>query len=775
MSSTRKLWLSLAVLLVASFSVLLWAGGEIFRAAPPVPEKMVAQDGSVVYTRADIERGRQVWQSIGGMQLGSIWGHGGYVAPDWSADWLHREAIGVLDLWARRDDGAASYAELPAERQAALRGRLQEMMRANTYDPATRTITLTQDRVAALSNVAAHYQSLFGDEAATAELREAYAMKQNTVDTAEHRRALTAFFWWTAWAATTERPDAVGDKLVPDKSGVISKKVTYTNNWPSEPLVANAPPPSMWVWSAFSVVLLIAGIALLGWHHAVTHGRGEEPHTIPASDPFAALRITPSMRATAKYFWLVLALFLTQILLGAITAHYQVEGQNAYGFALSEILPYSLSRTWHTQLAVLWIATAWLATGLYIGPALSGHEPKYQRFGVNFLFVSLLIIVVGAFTGQWFAVMQKLGLEHNFWFGHQGWEYADIGRFWQWYLFIGLVLWLVLVGRSLWPVLRGPASESKSIVALLFLSTVAIGLFYAAGLMWNEHTHISEVEYWRWWLVHLWVEGFFEVFAAAVMSLIFTRLGLVKTSTATVAVLFATIVFMAGGVLGTLHHLYFVGTPTAVVALGASFSALEVVPLAYIGFEAYHTWKLGKATPWMARYRWPIMFFLAVSFWNLVGAGLFGFLINPPLSLYFMQGLNLTPLHGHTALFGVYGMLGIALVLFCLRGLRGQMVWNTRPLKLAFWALNIGLAMMALFTLLPLGTMQLLAAIEHGYAYARSAEFMQQPIVELLVWMRVPGDTVFSVGAFALTWFVFRLWVAPKHAPVEGEKSPMEQ
>jgi nitric oxide reductase subunit B len=222
---------------------------------------------------------------------------------------------------------------------------------------------------------------------------------------------------------------------------------------------------------------------------------------------------------------------------------------------------------------------------------------------------------------------------------------------------------------------------------------------------------------------------------------------------------------MAGGVLGTLHHLYFVGTPISVVALGASFSALEVVPLAYIGFEAYHTWKLGQATPWMARYRWPVLFFIAVSFWNLVGAGLFGFLINPPLSLYYMQGLNLTPLHGHTALFGVYGMLGIALMLFCLRGLRGQMLWNTKPLKVSFWCLNIGLALMAVLTLLPLGTMQLFAAIEHGYAFARSAEFMQRPIVKLLIWMRVPGDTIFSIGALSLAWFVLRLWIAPKRDP----------
>jgi nitric oxide reductase subunit B len=230
--------------------------------------------------------------------------------------------------------------------------------------------------------------------------------------------------------------------------------------------------------------------------------------------------------------------------------------------------------------------------------------------------------------------------------------------------------------------------------------------------------------------------------------------------------LFATIVFMAGGVLGTLHHLYFAGTPTAVLALGASFSALEVVPLAYLGFEAYSTYKLGHATAWMSRYRWPIRFFIAVAFWNLVGAGLFGFLINPPLSLYYMQGLNLTPLHGHTALFGVYGMLGIGLVLFCLRGLKPAARWRERLLATAFWSLNAGLAMMALMTLLPLGTWQLLVAIDNGYWYARSELFMQRPLVDLLVWLRVPGDIVFSIGAVAFAWFVIELWLRPREEPL---------
>ena len=532
MSSTKKLWLGLAALLAVSFAALLWVGSEIHRVMPPIPEKVVTESGQVVFTRDDIQTGRVVWQSIGGQQLGSIWGHGGYVAPDWTADWLHREAVAILDAWARSEYSAPDHASLGKAEQAALEARLQELLRTNTFDEATGTITIGEDRLLAMNNVSAHYQSLFSNDPATKSLREAYAMKDGTVADAEHRRMMTAFYWWTAWTAVTERP---------------GKDITYTNNWPYDPMVGNEPPSNLFMWTVFSVLFLIAGIALLGWHYAVNHERDEDPK-LPLTDPLAQVKVTPSMKATAKYFWVVVALFLTQILLGAITAHYQVEGQEAYGFALSEILPYSLTRTWHTQLAVLWIATAWLGMGLYIGPAISGHEPKYQALGVNVLWVCLIIIVVGSFAGQWFAVMQKLGLEKNFWWGHQGWEYVDLGRFWQWFLFLGLGIWLTLVGRCLVPAIKA-GGESKSITTLLFLSTVAIGLFYGAGLLWGEHTHLSMVEYWRWWVVHLWVEGFFEVFATAVIAFLFTKLGLVRGKSATAAVLFATVIFLSGVVL----------------------------------------------------------------------------------------------------------------------------------------------------------------------------------------------------------------------------------
>jgi nitric oxide reductase subunit B len=749
----RRLWIALAVVCLASFAALGLIGREIYRTAPPIPSAVVSTAGETLFTRQDIEKGRQVWQSMGGQQVGSIWGHGGYVAPDWSADWLHREATTLLDLWARKE-GAASFEALPAERRGALQARLKEELRANTYNPETEEIVVSTARADAIRAVAAHYLAVFGDAASGKALRNAYALHENPIPDAEHRRMMTGFFFWTSWAASTDRP---GDAI------------TYTANWPPEPLIGNAPTTANVVWSVASVILLILGIGILVWHH-VARGHDEAPLQRPASDPLFTMKPTPSMKATGKYFLTVIGLFLLQVGLGAITAHYGVEGQDFFGMPLAEILPYAVTRTWHTQLAVFWIATAWLATGLYIAPAISGHEPRFQRLGVNALWAALVLVVVGSMLGEWLGVMQKLGLDENFWFGHQGWEYVDLGRFWQILLFVGLMLWLTLVGRALWPALRS-RSESQPLLVILFLSTVAIGLFYAAGFMWGKHTHISLVEYWRWWVVHLWVEGFFEVFATAVIALLFVKLGLVRARTANNAALFSTVVFLLGGILGTLHHLYFTGTPTSVIAVGAMFSALEVVPLSIVGFEAYENWRHSREDGWLAAYKWPILFFVAVSFWNMVGAGVFGFMINPPISLYYIQGLNTTAVHAHSALFGVYGMLGIGLMLFCLRNLARRAAWSDGLLKTAFWAMNIGLAMMVLMALLPMGAMQAWASVTHGLWYARSAEFMHQPLMHLFVWLRVPGDVVFSVGPVLLALFLARLWLGGRGARVARHES----
>jgi nitric oxide reductase subunit B len=739
--SIKRLWLILAASLTGMFAVLLYFGNEIYHQAPPIPERYETATGTAIYTRADIERGQSVWQSTGGMQQGSLWGHGGYLAPDWSADWLRREAEALLAIIA--ETTSISAAQSSADAALLAENKMRTEIRMNTYDAASGVVTISEARAQAVKKVAGHYRRLFqADGAEALELRKAYAFPVHSVLTNEDAKALSAFFFWSSWSAVTNRP---------------GQDITYTSNWPHDPLVGNTPTPGVLMWSLLSVFMLLGGIGAIVWYYArqydVWRADMEPEGGFAKTDAIAGATLTPSMKATAKYFWVVGALFVAQVLLGIVTAHYAVEGQGLYGLPLVDYFPYAVTRTWHTQLAVLWIATAWLATGLYVAPLLSGHEPKFQRFGVNFLFFSLLVIVVGSFAGQWLAVNRFIpDLKVNFWFGHQGYEYIDLGRFWQIYLFIGLLLWMAMVLRALWPALKD--KNSSSLVFLVILATISIGLLYGAGLMWDQNTHISIMEYWRWWVVHLWVEGVFEVFATAIIATVFVRMGLLRVSVATTSVLFATIIFLGGGVLGTFHHLYWSGTPVSVLALGAVFSALEVVPLMVVGFEAYNHAKVEKQQLWEQAYHWPFMFFGAVLVWNMVGAGLFGFLINPPIALYYMQGLNTTANHGHAALFGVYGMLGIGLMLYCMRGLTDIAHWNQTLLKLAFWSLNIGLAMMTFLSLLPQGVLQTYASIKYYYAYARAAEFMHSPVMEALVWARVPGDIVFSIGVFALAVFM---------------------
>ena len=731
--------MGLAAVIIFSFAVLIYYGREIYFKAPPVPNAVKTEDGQVLFTGKDIQKGKLVWQRMGGQEVGSIWGHGAYVAPDWSADWLHREAIFILDLWAQNSFNK-KFNELDEEQQAQLQARLTKNIRKNTVDE-NGDITITKERALAIEEVGKHYRSLFTDDPAFAGLRDAYALPANVITDPENIKVLIHFFFWTSWATVTTRPD---------------DDVSYTNNWPPEELVGNTPSSSLVIWTGFSVILLLLGIGLLAYYYAQEEKHEFHEGQLSADDPFKGLPQTPSMKATLKYFWVVTGLIVFQIIMGVVTAHYGVEGNGFYGFPLSDFLPYSVTRTWHVQLGIFWIATSWLATGLYIAPAISGHEPKFQRAGVNFLFFSLLIIVVGSSAGQYLSIAEKLDLIPSFWFGHQGLEYVDLGRFWQIYLFVGLWLWLILVLRAIWPAVRD-GTEGKNLLILFLISCTAIALFYGAGLMWGQNTNLAIVEYWRWWVVHLWVEGFFEVFATVVIAFLFVKMGILNASFATVTVLFSTIVFLFGGILGTFHHLYFSGTPTAVLAIGSTFSALEVVPLILIGFEAYQNVKLSRSTTWLKTYKWSIYCFVSVAFWNFLGAGIFGFVINPPIALYYMQGLNTTPLHAHTALFGVYGMLGIGLMLFCLKTMGFRTDWESKTLGTSLWLINIGLFLMAFLSLLPVGMLQTLASVKHGLWYARSAEFMQTDIMDTLKWLRAIGDTIFAIGALVLGWFILRL------------------
>jgi nitric oxide reductase subunit B len=735
----RRLWLYFSAVLVISFAVLGWTGVRIYQQAPPIPERVVTADGTTVIGKGDISAGQNVWQALGGMEVGSIWGHGSYVAPDWTADWLHREATYTLDEWAMLHHGR-SFAQLPSEEASKLIQRLQNTMRPNRYDPKTGALVIDDVRARAFAANLAHYASVFRDG------RPEYAIPRGTLTDPARIYQLASFIFWTSWAASTQRPN---------------DDITYTNNWPHEPLVGNRPTGEAVVWTGVSIIVLLAGIGAMALFYAM---QKEEPETsTPNNDPLLGATPTPSQRAVMKYFWAATALIGLQVILGVITAHYGVEGGGFYGIPLDRVLPYTVARTWHLQLGIFWIATTWLAAGLYIGPSV-GAEPRHQRLGVNVLFGAVVAVILGSMAGQWFSVMRGLTGNTWFYFGHSGYEYIDLGRFWQVALLVGLLLWLLLMLRALAPALR-KRDEQRPVLVLFVISSIAIAGFYGAALGYGKHTNLAIAEYWRWWVVHLWVEGFFEVFATVIIAFLFARLGLIRLATAGSSTVLAATIFLAGGVIGTLHHLYFAGTPMVVLALGSVFSALEVVPLLFVGFEAWHNLRLAGSRPWVRKYRWPIYFFVAVAFWNLVGAGLFGFMINPPIALYYMQGLNTTPVHGHAALFGVYGMLGIGLMLFCFRTYRTTDHWKEGPLRFAFWAINGGLMAMILLSLLPVGLMQTWASVEHGYWYARSAEFLQQDLMHTLRWMRAFGDTVFAIGTLALMYFVLRLALGKERAP----------
>ncbi len=433
LSSYKRLWGLFAFVVLASFAVLGGYGFRIASEAPPIPEQVVvAGTGQVLFDRATILAGQNIWQSLGGQEIGSIWGHGAYVAPDWSADWLHRELTFILDRWAK-DKGASDYDALSAEDQAALRARLKKLIRTNTYDPAPGTLTLDPIRAEAFAANAEHYADVFGKG------RSEYAIPAGALSDPDKQRAMSAFFFWTAWACATDRPGL---------------DMTYTQNWPHEPLIDNTPTAGAVIWSVLSFVLLLAGVGGMVWYFAAQPHGENGLSEVPAHDPLLGYAPTPSQKATLKYFFVVGALLVLQIGMGVLTAHYGVEGSGFYGIPLDKILPYSVTRTWHTQLGIFWIATAWLATGLYVAPAVGGWEPRGQRLLVNVLFGALLVIVLGSLAGEWLSAKQLLPGDAWFWFGHQGYEYVDLGRLWQLLLLVGLFLWLFLMARALWPALR---------------------------------------------------------------------------------------------------------------------------------------------------------------------------------------------------------------------------------------------------------------------------------------------------------------------------------
>lgn len=744
MGEYKKYWIAVVAVLIIGFSILGYLGTDVYHQSPPVPTAYVSQDGQVLFTKEDILHGQSAWQSTGGQSVGTVLGHGAYQAPDWTADWLHKEVSVMFDIKSQEAFGVL-YDQLGPVQQAAVK----EVVKKEYLGSAVRedgTVVLSPERITAMNLTGRYFVELYGDNPDLTLTRDHFAMKDNTLPELQDRIDMARFFFWTTWMASTQRPGT---------------DATYTNNWPHEPLLDHNPTPESIAWSVVSVIILLCGIGVVVWLWAF--GKKDDDHALvpPTEDPISKITLTPSQRALGKYLFTILELFLFQLGMGGIIAHYTVEGQAFYGIPLAQYFPYSIARTWHIQASLFWIAMAFLSAGLFLAPIINGgKDPKYQKLGVDILFWALVVLVVGSFAGTYLGVAHQIPAAWNFLLGHQGYEYIELGRIWQWIEYIGILFWLVLMIRSIIGAFK--QKGDKNLIAAFIFSVIMVGIFYGPGLFYGEHSHLAIMEYWRWWVIHLWVEGFFEVFSTTLMAFIFVTLGLVSYRAGTVAAISSGAIYLIGGIPGTFHHLYFTGVTSTIVATGASFSALEVVPLVLLGYEAFENYTRLHSAPWMHRLKWPVYCFIAVSFWNLVGAGVFGFLINMPVSLFYIQGLNTTAVHAHTALFGVYGFLSLGFVFLIARYIRPEVEFNDKLMKFGFWALNIGLALMVLISLLPIGLIQSWASITHGLWFARSEEFMQQPLLQNLRWARLIGDTILIIGAVAFFWQIVKVLFTKK-------------
>jgi len=729
-TKTLSPWWRRSVVLVFVFgmAVLIFMSVQAYRYAPPIPESVVDSAGKVIFNRQDIESGQQVFLKYALMQNGSIWGHGSYLGPDFSAAYLHELAVDTGNAIARQEFNT-DLSALNEDQRSRIETRVAKLLKENRYDPSSSQLKFLDAEKASYQRQRQFWTDYFLQPTTNAGLPSKY------IHDPEEIRQLTAFFAWTAWASVANRPD---------------KPYSYTNNFPYDPMVGNLLTADSLLWSALSVAMLLAGLALvlftfgrfdyLGWKGDL---RDIHPHMLPGG-------VTAGQVATIKYFLIVALLFLAQVAIGGALAHYRAEPSDFYGVDLAQYLPSNILRTWHLQLALFWIATAYIAGGLLLASSVGQKEPRGHSVGVHMLFGALVVLVVGSLLGELLGIHQVFGQMWS-WFGHQGWEFLELGRFWQIILVIGFSFWIWLLYRAIAPAMKDP--ERKEVALLFMGGGAAIPFFYLPAFFFGSTTNFTVVDTWRFWIIHLWVEGFFELFVTVLVAVTFYQLGVVRRINAVRVIYMDAILFLAGGIIGTAHHWYWTGQANFTMALAAMFSALEVVPLTLLTLDAWDFIKLtgtktaGGTPKKSIPHKWAFYFLMAVGFWNFVGAGIFGFLINMPVVSYFEAGTILTLNHGHAALLGAFGMLAMALVVLGLRHVLTDEQWimPEKFIKVSFWGLNVGLALMVITNLFPVGVLQIWDVLENGYWHARSLEFIGQDRIRLLEWASMPSHVILIV------------------------------
>lgn len=723
----------LALVMIFGFSVLLTITGLAFVEKPPIPAQVLAPDGRILFTGRDIREGQEVFLSKGLMSNGTVWGHGSYLGPDFPALTLHRVGLTQAEMLARSIHGAP-FDALSKEQRDEIEALVPSHLRVNRFDAKSGALVFNPAEAAVFQFAPAIWREYL------AKPENNGGLKANLITDPDELRKLSAYFSWMAWASVAPRP------------GV---DYSYTNNFPYDPLVGNYPASLAFVWSAASLLFLLGGIGLalffLGrnpswdWH-------APAQKLLPG---IAGGMASPSQGALVKFVVVVGLLLLTQTLVGGGVAHYRADPGSFYGLDLSNVFPSSLLRTWHLQVMIFWLATGFVVGGLFLSRVLGGREYKGEKCLTNLLFAAFAIVIFGSLLCEW-GGLSGLWPKLTFWLGSQGWEYLELGRLWQFLLIIGLLGWFALVLRNAWPALED--KSNRSLTVMFLIAAFAIPFFYLPAIFFNGQTHYTIVDTWRFWIIHLWVEGFFEFFATAMVALIFIELGFVSKKMGLRMIFLDGILILSGGIIGTGHHWYFSGMGTFNMTISGCFSALEIVPLVVLCMEAGNfikTTENADVKSLARRYRWPLRFIMSVGFWNFVGAGVFGFLINMPVVSYFEVGTYLTPNHGHAAMFGVFGLLALALCLMVLRQANSDESWASieKYARVSFWGFNVGLLLMLVLSLLPAGFLQMGDVFANGYWHARSAEFTQSPLMSFIGWLRMPADLIFIIFG-AIPFFI---------------------
>jgi nitric oxide reductase subunit B len=732
-------WVLLAVAVIC-FALLGYATKLTYRNAPPLPQAIVESSGAPVLTGQDIIAGKGGFQKADLMDYGSIYGMGSYFGEDFTAATLEKLGLETREQLARSQYGA-SFAALPPERQYVVTMAMrQQLQRVDLRQP---TVVVPPELAAALRKVGGDLARSFNSVNLSAGWTPAKSL------TPELAGQTADFILYAALTTVARRPGGVS---------------SWTENWPYEPLVGNTPTTNTfhWTWISFTFTFFAMGAVLFLYRAYLDH-----PDDAPMERGLATFRpLTPSQKRVGKYFLVVAAVFIASQGAGALMAHSYYDRETFYGIQLNYLLPFNFLRSFHTQAPIIWIGLGWIGAGLFLAPAIAGgREAPGQGILVEALFWVTLIVVAAALTGNYLGIQGVID-QGWFWIGNQGLSYIQLGRLWQMLFFVALASWSLLVFRALWPE-RGLLVQATRqfwtgrirLEHLIWASTVNVAVLYLCGMipLTGIEKSFTITDFWRWWVVHLWVEQSFEFFAVSISAYLLMALGLVSRKLAERSVYLELILIFLGGVLGTGHHLYWGGGPSMWVPLGTMFSFIEVLPLVLLILEAIQQHRLIKGSAEF-NYGLAYTYILGSAFWNFVGAGVFGGgTLNAPLVNYYEHGTFLTLNHAHTSLFGAFGLLALGLIYFCLRYRAGpEARFDERLGYWGFWLMNAGVVLWVVLHFFEIGWPQLDAVYEHGLAYARSKAFYDS--TRFWQWMRLPGDVVFSVGALLMGWdFLIKL------------------